>query len=116
MPTYSKLKFSASTSGRPIKVVSTTQGAGTLIHQTHATALDEIHLWAVNTDSADRLLTIEFGGTTDPDDQIPFTVPTLDGLYLIIPGWTLTGTLDIDAFAAAANVIIVGGFVNRITA
>ena len=73
MATYSKQYLSGGTGdGRGIKVVATTT-PGTTIHTAHATAMDEIHLWAWNSDSVDRLLTIEFGDTTDPDDLIEFS-------------------------------------------
>jgi hypothetical protein len=69
MATYSKTTLSGSTNGRQIKVVATAS-AGTLIHTAHATALDEIWLYAVNDTATDRLLTIQWGGTTATDDDI----------------------------------------------
>lgn len=113
MATFSKVKFSESSNGRMIKVVATAT-TGTLIHTSHATALDEIWLYAVNSDTTDRKLTIEFGGTSAPDDLIEFTVKAENGLYLIVPGLILTGSTAIRAFAATANVISIGGYVNRI--
>lgn len=113
MAQITKVVLSGSTDGRMIKVVATST-PGTTIHTAHASAEDEIHLYAVNSDSTDRKLTIEFGGTTSPDDLIEFTVPAEDGLYRIIPGMILTNSLVVKAFAASANVVMVGGFVNRI--
>ncbi len=115
MSTIAKRNLSASTDGRPIKVVATAT-AGTAIHVAHVTALDELWLWAVNSDSVDHKLTIEAGGVTSPDDLIEFTVPAEDGLHLVIPGIPYTGTVTIAAFAAAANVVTISGYVNRITA
>lgn len=114
MATYTKVILSGSTNGRNIKVAATAT-PGTLIHTAHATAIDEIHLWAVNSDTTDRKLTVEFGGTTSPDDTIEITIPAEDGLYLVVPGLTLTNSLVVRAFAATANVLLVNGFVNRIT-
>lgn len=114
MATYSKIQLSGGTTGKNIKVVATST-PGTTIHTAHATAIDEIWLWAVNTNSATEKLTIEFGGTTSPDDLIEFTVPAEDGAYLIIPGWTLTNSLVVKAFAADANLVVINGYVNRIT-
>ncbi len=114
MAVYSKLVLSGSTNGRMIKVVATAT-AGTLIHTAHASALDEIILWAVNSDSTDRKLTIEYGGVATPDDLIEFTVPAEDGFYPILPGLILTNSLVVRAFAASANVVMIGGLVNRIT-
>ena len=117
MATYSKIPFSGSTDGRMIKVAATAT-PGTTIHtgSNTATTIDEIWLYAVNSDTTDCKLTIEFGGTTSPDDLIEFTVKAENGLYLILPGFILKGNatpLVITAFAATANVISIGGFVNR---
>ena len=114
MANYSKLKLSGSTNGRGIKVVQTST-LGTTIHTAHATALDELWLWAVNSDSTDRKLTIEFGGVSSPDDLIEVTIPAEAGLMLVVPGIHLTGSVVVTAFAAAANVVMIHGFVNRIT-
>ena len=116
MATFSKEKFSESTNGRQIKVVATAS-SGTLIHTAHATAWDEVWLYAVNDTATDRLLTIQWGGTTATDDDIEYTVKAQNGLYLIIPGLILTGSTTIRAFcAAAADAIQISGYVNRITA
>lgn len=115
MASYSKVVLSGGTTGKNIKVAATAT-PGTTIHTAHATAQDEIHLWAVNSDTTNRKLTIEFGGVTAPDDLIEFTVPAEDGAYLMIPGWVLTNSLVVRAFAETANVIVVNGYVNRITA
>ena len=69
MTTIVKTVLSGSTNGRGIKVVATSS-AGTTIHTAHSTSEDEIWLYAQNTDSTDRKLTIEYGGTTSPDDLI----------------------------------------------
>jgi hypothetical protein len=114
MATFSKTTLSGSTNGRQIKVVATAS-SGTLIHTAHATALDEIWLYAVNDTATDRLLTIQWGGTTATDDDIEFTVKAQNGLYLIVPGLLLTGGTVVRAFcAAAANAIQISGYVNRI--
>ena len=109
-----KLKLSGSTDGRLIKVVPTST-PGTAIHTAHASSLDEIYLYAVNSDSVDRKLTIEYGGVASPDDLIELTIAAESGLVLVLPGLLLTNSLLLKAFAETANVIMVGGFVNRIT-
>lgn len=112
---FSKQFLSESTNGRPIKVTATST-PGTLIHTAVAGTVDkeEIYLYAVNTDSSDHTLTIEFGGTTSPDDLIPVTLEANKGLYLVIPGWTLQNGLEIRAFADGANVVNVGGYIHLI--
>lgn len=114
MATFSKQFLSGSTNGRGIKVAATAT-PGTTIHAAHATAKDEIWLWAINTDSTDRKLTIEYGGVTAPDDLIELTIPAESGLLIVVSGLILSGSLEVKAFAATANVIIVFGFVNRVT-
>lgn len=113
MATYTKEFLSGSTNGRQVKVAATTT-PGTLIHTAHATAKDEIWIWAVNSDTTPRKLTIEFGGTTAPDDLIELTIPAEAGLLMVIPGLILSNSLVVRAFCASANVVTVSGYVNRI--
>lgn len=120
MATFSKIALSGSTDGKMIKVAATAT-AGTTIHtgSTTATTFDEVWLYAVNSDTTARKLTIEWGGTASPDDLIEFTVAPESGLYLIVPGLVIKGNataLVVRAFAATANVVNVAGYVNRITA
>lgn len=115
MATYSKLKLSGSTDGKGIRVAASAT-PGTTIHTAHATDLDEIWLYAINSQTSSVKLTIEWGEATAPDGNIEVTIPGESGLYLIVPGLLLTNSLVIKAFAATADVVIVHGFVNRITA
>jgi hypothetical protein len=120
MATFSKELLSASTDGRAIKVAATAT-AGTLIHtgSTTATTIDEVWLYAVNSDSTDRKLTLEWGGVTVPDDLIELTIGAESGLVLVAPGLLIKGNstaLLVRAFAATANVVDIHGYVNRITA
>lgn len=120
MATYSKQILSGSTDGKAIKVAATSS-SGTTIHtgSTTATTLDEVWLYAVNSSASDVKLTVQWGGTTSPDDDIEYTVKAENGLYLIVPGLILKGNataLVVRAFAATANVITISGYVNRITA
>lgn len=121
MATFSKIPLNGGTdNGRMIKVAATAT-AGTTIHTgPGAGVIDELWLYAMNNDTVTRELTIEFGGVSSPDDLIRFTVPTKDGLYLIVGGLVIKGNataLIVRAFCAAqANVISIAGYVNRITA
>lgn len=114
MATFTKLKLSGSTDGRGVKVVATAS-SGTTIHTAHATDLDEVWLYAYNSHSAAVALTIQFGGTSTPDDDITVSVPAQQGLYLLVPGLVLTNSVVVRAYAATANVVMIQGFVNRIT-
>jgi hypothetical protein len=113
MASFSKVKLSASTDGKGV-LVAAVATAGTTIHTAHATALDEVWLWAYNTDTTPRKLTIEFGGAATAD-TIEQTIPAESGAILVIPGWVLTNSMVVRAFAALTNVIAINGYVNRIS-
>ncbi len=113
MATFTKEFLSGSTNGAPLSIAATAS-PGTTIHTAHATAKDEIHIYVTNGDTASRELTVEFGGTA-AKDQIIRSIPKKSGLILVIPGFVLSGSLVVKAFADAANVLYVTGWVNRIT-
>lgn len=119
MATFSKTILSGSTDGRAVKVVATAS-SGTTIHtgSSTATTLHEVWLYAQNTDTTARKLTVQWGGTTSPDDEIELTIPAESGLVLVAPGLLIKGNatpLVVRAFAATANVVTIHGFVNVIT-
>ncbi len=120
MATFERIKFSGSTSARGIKVVATSS-TGTTIHATgtSASVYDEVWLWAYNSDTSSRTLTVQFGGTTSPDDDIKVGIAPQAGLVLVVPGLTLVGTggaaATVYAYASSANVVTVQGYVNRIS-
>jgi len=117
MATYAKQLLSGSTNGKGIKVVATAT-AGTTIHTavSGTSDLDELWIYAVNSDSSDVKLTLEWGEATDPDGNIEQTVPAESGLMLLTPGLLLQNSLVLKAFAGSANVIVIHGYCNRITA
>jgi len=116
----SVIPLSGSTQGKQIKVAATGT-PGTTIHTTgtSATVVDRLYLFAVNSDTTDRKLTIEWGGVASPDDTIELTIPQESGLVLVVNGLPLLGNgsvaLIVRAFAATANVVLVSGYVLRIT-
>lgn len=119
MATATKQKFSESTDGKAIKVAATST-PGTLVHTVtdDTSKIDEIWVWAYNSDTSEREVTIEFGGATAPDQNIKANIPSKGGLILVVPGLCLWGNgtpLTVKAFAAATNVITISGFINRIT-
>lgn len=113
--TLTKEKLSGSTNGRGIKV-GATETPGTVIHTAQAgtTGWDEVWLYAVNSDTVARKLTLEWGGVSSPDDTIEVTIDPESGLVLVAPGLLIQNGLIVRAFAAAANVVTLHGFVNRI--
>lgn len=116
MATFAKQLLSGSTQGKQIKIAATAT-PGTLIHTSVSgtTNLDEIWLFAINTDTVDHLLTIEWGEVTSPDGHIVLTIPSQQGLWKVIPGLLLQNSLIVRAYAAVANTINISGFVNNIT-
>ena len=120
MATFSKALPSESTGGQPILVVQTAT-AGTTIHTTGTSSsiIDEVWLYAQNDHTADLLLTIEYGGTTSPNNLIRQTITSRSGLFLVIPGLLLAGDGSsgrlVRAFCASANLVMISGYVNRIT-
>ena len=119
MATFTKKILSGSTDGKAVKVAATAT-AGTTIHTGSATAttLDEVWIYAVNSSASSVKLTIEWGEATAPDGNIEVTVLPEAGLVTVIPGLLLQGNATakvVRAFAGTTNVIVMHGFVNRIT-
>jgi len=113
---FKKRSLSASDKGRGIKVGATAT-AGTLIHTAldseAANEWDEITLRAVNTSGSPVKLSIEWGGTTSPDDLVELTIPAESGFTDVIPGHVLQNGAEVRAFAVTADVIVIHGYVNR---
>jgi hypothetical protein len=116
MATFSKTLLSGSTNGKAIKVAATAT-AGTTIHTavSGTSNIDEVWLYAINSSASSVKLTIEWGEATAPDGNIELTVLPEAGLVTVIPGLLLQNSLVVKAFAGTANVIMIHGFVNRIT-
>jgi len=114
---FDKEKLSDATDGRGI-LITQVATAGDAIHTavvgTAGDTWDEIFLQACNIDTVDRLLTIEYGGVSAPTDTIIVNVPFKSGLIVVVDGLILRNTLLVKAFAAAANVIIVHGYIHQI--
>lgn len=110
-----RIILSGSTSGKQIKVAATAT-AGTLIHTavSGSSSIDLVYIYAYNSHSADVVLTIEFGGTTSPDNLVKQTIPFQQGRFLILDGVPLNGGLAVRAFAGTANVIMIDGYVDRL--
>lgn len=113
MATFTKQVLSGSTDGRGI-LVAATSTPGTTIHTAHASATDEVWIYAFNTDTTDRKLTVEFGGT-GTGDTIELTISAESGLVTVLPGIPLKNSLVVKAFCATTNVVAIVGYVNRIT-
>lgn len=116
MATFAKMVLSGSTNGKGIKVAATST-PGTTIHTavSGTSSWDEIWIYAFNSNSVVEMLTLQWGGVSSPDDDIVVALQPGQGLMLIIPGMVLQNSLALKAFATDANMVIIHGFVNRIT-
>jgi hypothetical protein len=119
MAAYSKIVLSGSTDGRGLLISGTTSGGANTVHTASATATDydEVWLYAQNTDTTARKLTVEWGGT-GAGDILEITIPAESGLTLVAPGLVLKGNaspLVVKAFAATTAVVAIHGYVNRIS-
>lgn len=119
MSTYAKIPLSGSTDGRGKKVVATAIGSGDTIHTATSGSTDglgdNITIFAYNSDTVDRVLTLGWGGTTDPDDLSKQTIPSQTGLVLVAADMLLRNSLVLKAAAEVANKIVIFGYVTRIT-
>jgi len=118
MATYTRKILSGSTDGKGILVVATAS-SGTTIHTGPASAStkQEVWLYAINTDYYQHTLTIQYGGTTSPNDDIVLVIPAQVGLTLVVSGLMLVGNatpLVIRAYADTASKVVVNGYVNEI--
>lgn len=122
--TYSVIPFSGSTNFRGIKV-TTTASAGDTIHTAQAGALpDLLSIDIENTDTSARPFTLQWGGTTSPDDKITGLVlpgqclrictqkPICAALVVKCFSGTMTW-VDGVSYTGAANVLVVHGQVQR---
>jgi hypothetical protein len=120
MATFTKQKLSGSTDGLAIKVTGTNSAGAvtvdTAVAGTTVGTFDEIWLYANNTSASSVKLTIEWGTATAADGNIEVTVLPEAGLVTIIPGLILQNSKVVKAFAGTADVILLTGFVNAITA
>jgi hypothetical protein len=120
MATFTKAKLSGSTDGLPIKVTGTNTAAAVTVHTavagTTAGVFDEIWVYANNTSTSAVKLTIEYGTATAADGNIELTIAAEAGLVLVIAGLVLQNSRVVKAFAGTADVLLITGFVNAITA
>src|SRR5688572_7822508 len=101
--------LSGSTDGRGI-LVAATATPGTTIHTAvaGATDFDLVTLYAVNLDTVERTLTLEYGGT-GTGDTFPITLAAGRGPTLIVDGLPLHDGVVVRAFGSSANKIAIIG-------
>ncbi len=117
MATFTKRALSGSTHGRGIKIAATSS-AGDTVHTASSTSTegegDLVTLFAYNSDTAIRTLTLQWGGTSSPDDDIKYAIPPQQGLTLLVPDLLLRNSLVIKAYCDVTNKVTIHGYVNRI--
>lgn len=111
------LPLSGSTNGLPIKVTGTSSGAAVTVHTAIAgtTLADYLWLFATNTDTAARTITVAGDNFTDPDDCFckAFSLAASGIPVPILTGQPLRNGLVVGAWAGTANVITLSGWVTR---
>jgi len=114
--TVDRIPLSGSTNGKGIKIAATSS-AGDTIHtaQSGTSTCDVVTVYAYNSSASAVNLTLQWGGTTSPDDDIKLSIPATSGLTLVCPDLVLRNSLVIKAFAGTTNVVTIHGFVNRVT-
>ena len=114
--TFRRRPLSGSTHGRGIKLTGTATGSSVTIHTAtaDATMVDVVTLYASNFDTVTRTVSLEWGGTTSPDDILTFQVPPKSTVCLI-PDLVLRNTLIVKGWADVANMVSIFGFINTET-
>tara|TARA_R110002110_G_scaffold112088_14_gene278788 strand:+ start:20 stop:385 length:366 start_codon:yes stop_codon:yes gene_type:complete len=118
MATISKQILSGSTQGTGIKLTDSASSVNTdpgyLIHTAVSGTddIDEIWIWACNTNTSTVVLTVEFGGT-DVDDNIKVAINPNETV-LVVPGLPLQNGLLVKGFASVVDKVNVFGYANRI--
>lgn len=121
MARFSTIVLSGSTNGLNILVTGTATGNANTVHTAAATqpGYDEVWVYGHNFATADRSVTLLWGPTTSIGNRITYTVPSLNGLYLIVPGLPLQNANVISAIATAAGAsgggVSLYGYANRVT-
>lgn len=104
---YAMIPLSGSTDGKPIAVAAAAS-PGTTIHtaQASATFHDLVELEATNTDTVERPLTLEIGGTLAANQKV-FTVPPGETIALGVQ--LVRNSVVISAFSNSASKINIVG-------
>ena len=112
---FSKVGLSSSTNGQLISIAATTS-PGTSVHtaQSSTSTFDEVWIYATNINTASVNLFLEWG-TTGSTNEIRLSIPAQSGLTLVIPGLILQNAKTVKAYASTANVVLLCGYVNRIS-
>jgi len=118
-PTETRIGFSAATNGATMIVNTTSAISPMTVHTTDpgTTNWDDVWIWAANTDTVSRTISLYFGAHSSIGDQVvgSYDLPPGGAPVLICPGLFLQNSGVVEAYASIANKINLTGYVNRCT-
>ena len=116
-PTETRIGLSGSTNGAAISVNTTSAFSPMTVHTavSGTTNWDDVWIWAANTDTISRTLSIYFGAHSSIGDMLigNYDIPPGGLPILVCPGLFLQNGRVIEAYASSANKINLTGYVNR---
>ena len=116
-PTETRIGFSAATNGATMTVNTTSAISPMTVHTTGPGIYnwDDIWIWAANTDTVSRTISLYFGAHSSLGDQVVgnYDLPPGGAPVLICPGLFLQNSGVVEAYASIANKINLTGYVNR---
>jgi len=120
MASFNKTFLTGSADGTGILLTGTTTGGAVAVHtgSTSVGTIDEVFIYASNTQATTAVNVTLLVGSGTVTDQITASIPAQDGLYQLVPGLILSGTttaLVVSAYAGTASVCNLFGYVNRIS-
>ncbi len=118
-PTETRIGFSAATNGATMTVNTTSAFSPMTVHTavSGTTNWDDVWIWAANTDTVSRTISLYFGAHSSIGDQVvgSYDLPPGGAPVLICPGLFLQNSGVVEAYASIANKINLTGYVNRCT-
>ncbi len=109
--------MSGSVYGKQIALNTTASSVATPLHTApdNTTTADEIWLYAYNDHPSNSVLvSILWGGTTEPDDVVRTSIDSRTGRNLLVDGKILQNGLTVSAYVDTTGSVVIDGFVNRI--
>lgn len=103
--------LSGSVNGTGIKVNSTSTGLEVHTHDAefNQSLFDELHLWAYNSSGSALTLTLQWGGTTSPDNLIVISLAG-NTFLKVVNGLHIGGNLSVNAIASTQDVVMLYGY------
>lgn len=110
---YTREPLSGSTHGRGILLTGTNSAGAVTLHtaQASTTLVDVVTLYASNFGTTNIYVSIEWGGTTSPNDILTFDVAP-KATTCLVSDLPIRNSLVVEGFASVANLVSIFGFVN----